>query len=195
MNITHYILKNLLILQVSFSIITKLKAVVKIAALMSLPAWLVTEVAEWSVSNQHYIAGVLACIAIDHLLGSIKHAFKLNDFTFKKNALGLLAKLALCAGAAILFEIIHSTVKDVTFVYEYLQIVTRLTVVLYPAGSAFMNMSALTNGTFPPLGWLKKITTFNKDLDLTTLTKSGSADIKENKFTAPQDKTGSTGSL
>ncbi|KAF2518244.1 hypothetical protein E0W68_09475 [Flavobacterium salilacus subsp. salilacus] len=78
--------------------------------------------------------------------------------------------MSLCAGAAILFEIIHNVVKEATLIYDYLKIVTRLIVILYPAGSAFMNMSALTNGVFPPLGWITKIKAFNKDLDLERFT-------------------------
>ena len=157
--------RNLLLLH-NGSIIIKLKSTLLLALPFSIVTWLFSEVTKWTISNSDYIAGVLTCIAIDHIVGSIYHAFKAKDFTFKKNAVGLITKLALCAGAAILFEIIHNVVKEATLVYDYLKIVTRLIVILYPAGSAFMNMSALTNGVFPPLGWVSKIKAFNKDLDV-----------------------------
>lgn len=146
--------------------IFKMLATVKLAALVSIPTWCVAQITEWTISNSLYIASVLTCIAIDHIIGSFYHAFKLRDFTIKKNATGLMQKLGLCAMSAILFEIIHATVKDVPLAYEYLKVITRLTVVLYPAFSALMNMSALTNGQFPPLGWIKKIKSFNENLDL-----------------------------
>ena len=173
----HYLLffisKNLLLLHQGLNLIIRLKATVKMALLCSIPAWCIATVSNWTVSNQDYIAGVLVCIAIDHLVGSVYHAFKLRDFTFRKNVLGLLGKLGLCAASAVLFEVIHNTVKDVSFVYDYLKIITRLLIILYPAGSTFMNMSAITNGVFPPLGWIKKIAAFNENLDLEQFKKNG----------------------
>ena len=165
MNLYIYVLKYLLLLHKG-GLVIKLKAAFFLALPLSVFTWLISQVTKWSISNSDYIAGVLTCIAIDHIVGSIYHAKKVKDFTLKKNAIGLLTKLSLCVGAAILFEIMHNAVKDSILIYEYLKIVTRLIVILYPAGSAFMNMSALTDGVFPPLGWISKIKAFNKDIDL-----------------------------
>lgn len=148
------------------SAVVKIIASCKVAVALSVPAMIITYLSNWSLSNQEYIAGVLACIAIDHIIGSIYHAFWLKDFTLKRNAWGLINKLLLCAMAGALFEIIHNTVKEVPLVYEYLKVITRLIVILYPAGSAFMNMSELTNGVFPPIGWIRKIKSFNENLDI-----------------------------
>ena len=172
-----FFLKNLLILHKS-SFIFKLKSAALLAVPLGSFGWCMNQLSKWTVTNQGYIAGVLICIAIDHLIGSVYHACKAKDFTFKKNIYGLLQKLALCAASAVLFEVIHSTLKDVPLIYEYLKTITRLTVILYPAGSAFMNMSALTNGIFPPLGWIKKLKAFNEDLDIDKL-NNGSANIKQ----------------
>ncbi len=144
----------------------KLLGSLKLALPLSVTTWCLERITHWSISNKEYISGVLVCIAIDHLIGSVYHAFKVRDFTIKKNAIGLMLKLTMCAGGAILFEIIQMVLHDVTFVYEYLKITARLIIILYPAGSAFMNMSAITNGVFPPLGWIKKIKAFNENLDL-----------------------------
>ena len=144
----------------------KLKSIVLIAFPIGTFSWLLSQFNEWTECNQNYIAVVLICITIDHIVGTIYHAFKLKDFCFKKNAVGTLKKLSLCVLSAILFEVIHSTLQNIPFLYDYLKSVTRLVVVLYPAGSAFINMSALTNGSFPPLGWIKKIKAFNEDLDI-----------------------------
>lgn len=149
----------------------KIKSLIALSVPCSAFTFLFSLITDWTCTNAKFIAGVLVCIAIDHIIGSVYHAFKLRDFTFKKNIRGLLSKLALCAAAAALFEIIHYTVKDASLIYDYLKSLTRLVVVLYPAGSAFMNMSALTNGRFPPLGWINKIKAFNEDLDLDKIRK------------------------
>lgn len=163
--------------------------------LFSLPVWIISKIIDWTITNQDYLAGVLICIAIDHFVGSIYHAFKLKDFTFKRNAIGLINKLTLCATAALLFEVIGHTAKDISFIYEYLKTTTRLIVILYPAGSAFMNMSALTNGVFPPVGWIRRIAAFNHDLDLHKIKKSGPIDTGENRETPPTDSHGGVRNL
>lgn len=165
-----FIVQNLLDIH-SGNFLLKIKATALLAFPLGTFTWCFSEIIHWSVSNRGFMAGVLTCIAIDHIIGSFYHAFKLRDFCFRKNIAGLLYKLGLCASSVILFEIIHTTLKDVNWAYEYLKTITRLIVILYPAGSAFMNMSALTNGVFPPLGWIKKIKNFNDELDLEKFSK------------------------
>jgi hypothetical protein len=180
-SISYYIASNLLAIHSDLTFMAKIRATAKIALALSFPSWLITKITTWSVNNQEYIAGVLVCIAIDHLIGTIYHAFMAKDFSFRKNILGLLYKTALCTSAAVLFEVIQYIIKDISFIYEYLKTTARLIIILYPASSAFLNMSALTNGAFPPLGWIKKITAYNKTLDLNKIYKSGSTDNTEDK--------------
>lgn len=143
----------------------KMYGCLKLALPLSALGLLINDISNWGVSNVSYIGGVLGCIAVDHIIGSVYH-LRQRDFTLKRNAVGLVTKIGLCAGAALMFEIIQHAMKDAPLIYEYLKMITRLIVLLYPAGSAFMNMSALTNGVFPPIGWIKKIKAFNSDLDL-----------------------------
>ncbi|MGV3459919.1 MAG: hypothetical protein ACO1N9_05620 [Flavobacterium sp.] len=141
----------------------------KIAILLSAPTLILAKLTDWTFSNQDYIISVLICIAVDHLIGSYYHAFKTRDFTFKKNIFGLIQKLGLCVSSVILFEILHTTLSNIEFVYNYLKITTRLIVILYPTLSAFLNMSSITNGSFPPIGWIKKLKKFNENIDITDL--------------------------
>lgn len=154
-NDTNFIIKTKYILLLSFP--------------LSLINIILNIISDWAISNHTYISGVLLCIAIDHLLGSIFHLYKLKDFTFRKNILGLLRKLGLCTAGALVFEIIHNTLYEIPFIYSYLKTVTRLVVILYPASSALLTISFLTNGKFPPLSLIKKINQFNVDLDVKQL--------------------------
>lgn len=139
---------------------------IKSSILLSIPTWCLGKLTEWTISNQDYIAVILICIAIDHLIGSFCHAFKLYDFSFKKNAIGLLQKLSLCVLSIILFEIIHYTLKDMVSIFEYMKVITRMIVISYPISSAFTNMSIMTNGKFPPKGWLDRLKIFNETLNI-----------------------------
>lgn len=123
----------------------------------------------WTNLNQEYVSFVFIAIMIDHILGSIIHAFIKKDFSLKKNIIGVLTKAGLVIAMGFLFEGIQSIVKEDSFAKEYLIIVLRLTVFLYPAGSAFMNSAIITNGKFPPIGWINKIKSFQTDLDIAKL--------------------------
>ena len=58
---------------------------------------------------------------------------------------------------------------DHKFLLDYFSLISRLMVFIYPAGSALITISLITKGTFPPTAWIKKITQFNKTLDLKEL--------------------------
>jgi len=170
-NIFLFFVRNIyLIHQGSLSI--KLKAVAKLSLAVSPVAYIIEKVTLWSLLNQDFMAGILAAIIIDYIIGCMYHGFKKRDWDNKKNIQGLLTKIGFAATAAILFEILSGMTIKHQNIYDYLQLITRLMVFLYPAGSAFMNMSALTDGAFPPTGWINRIKRFNKDLDVEKLTGS-----------------------
>lgn len=167
------IIVQYLVLFYKASFLSKIKLII----IFSLPLSIITtffhSIELWSVSNHDFITAVLLCIAIDHIIGTILHAGKLKDFSIKNNILGVCKKTSLCVLSGILFEIIYHTLKEIPLIYEYIKSVTRLTVILYPAGSAFINMSILTNGKFPPFGWIKRIQAFNANLNLDKFKNSG----------------------
>jgi len=144
----------------------KLKSTFMIVLSISPIAYLGEKINVWTMLNRDFIFGVLVAIAIDHFIGSIYHGFKAKDFTFKKNLFGLMGKIGLCIACGILFEILNGMTAYHKWLYDYLSLVTRLIVFLYPAGSAFVNMSKLTNGVFPPMGWMEKIKKFNQNLNI-----------------------------
>ncbi|MCA4782120.1 hypothetical protein IF125_07555 [Empedobacter stercoris] len=121
----------------------------------------------WTIENSIYVTIVCGAILIDWVFGSIKHLFFTRTFNWKYNALGLVLKGSLVVGGIFLFESLHYILQDLTFIEQMLKIVTRLVVFIYPATSAWNNMSIVSNGKFPPKSWLDKITNFNKDLDIT----------------------------
>lgn len=145
--------------------------VIKTASLFTLsvlitPAVLLLErLMEWYAMNIDYIALVIGAIAVDHLIGSIVHFSIKKDFNIRLNITGLAKKLFLVVAIGFLFEGV-SHISNGSFLEDYLEIVTRLMVFLYPAGSAFVNCSLLTDGKFPPKGWLDKLQEFFSDLKM-----------------------------
>lgn len=149
------------------SLVVKLKASFNIALAISPIAFITEKMTDWYLTNQAYIYWVCFAILVDWFFGVIKHLFHNKDFNFKLMGVGILRKLTMAILAGALFEALPYFLKENNFVSDGLLIITRLSVFIYPAGSAFMNMSIITNGAFPPIGWIKKIKAFNENLDLT----------------------------
>lgn len=160
-----FILKHLLIVHHG-GLIAKIKSTVYLALASSPVAYILEKLLSWSMANQEYLVFVLLAIMVDHILGSIIHGFILRDFSFRKNLSGLILKIGLTVVIGLLFEGVNHIMKGDNFIKDYLTMVLRLSVFLYPAGSAFMNSAIITKGKFPPIGWMEKIKKFNQDLDL-----------------------------
>lgn len=169
------------------SIIVKIKSTFILGLSLSPVAYVVDKVCHWGMTNIDYIMLVLGAICVDHILGSIYHAFFKRDFVWKKNFTGLSIKVALVVLVAFIFEGLNHIVKSDSFLKEYLIIVTRLSVFLYPAGSALMNSAEITNGVFPPIGiinWMKK---FNKTLETGSPNQKSNNNIAEEPMPAHHD--------
>ena len=128
------------------------------------------KIAKWGIPNQDYILIVLMAILLDWFFGIIKHLQK-RTFSFKKNASGLILKIALTVGAGMLFEGLNSIVKNsADIVVLSLTIVTRVIVFLYPAVSAWQNIYVVSGERFPPKAWMERINKFNENLNIKEFT-------------------------
>lgn len=146
------------------TVIVKIKSSMKLGIMISPFAFLIDKLTEWGMGNGEYISFVLIAIAIDHVLGTLKH-LSLMQFSIKKNIVGLMTKIGLVVACGMLFEGLNAIITHETLIKDYLTIVTRLIVFLYPAGSAFGNSTFLSGGKFPPQSWLDKLKSFQTNLD------------------------------
>jgi hypothetical protein len=151
------------------TITMKIKATITLGLMVS-PFALIFErtmerFSKWSFDNSNYIIVVLIAIAIDHVLGTAKHLWWDKDFKVSKNIIGLMVKLSLVVACGFLFEALNVIIDKDTIIQEYLTIVTRLIVFIYPAGSAFASSTIMSNGKFPPQSWLDRLKKFQANLD------------------------------
>ncbi len=149
---------------------TKLAGAFKLGVILTPFIFVWEKLSKWGITNQDYVLVVLSAILIDWFFGVWKH-FKKKTFSFKKNAGGLVLKLALCKGAGMLFEGLNFIVKDsADIIVLSLTIVTRVIVFLYPAVSAWQNIYVVSGERFPPKAWMERINKFNENLDIKELT-------------------------
>ncbi len=160
-----FITKHLLVIHKG-TLLAKAKSTLALALSLSPITYVIEQITHWTLANQTYIVFVFGAIAIDHVLGTLIHSFIKRDFSLKQNIIGLITKIGLVVAVGFLFEGVNHIVYQESFLKNYLIIVLRLAVFLYPAGSAFMNASIITNGKFPPIGWIEKIKKFQKNIDL-----------------------------
>ena len=80
----------------------------------------------------------------------------------------------------LLFEGVNHIIVAENFITDYLTIVLRLLVFMYPAGSAFVNSSTITNGKFPPSGFIQKLTKFQENININEF-KDVLSEIEEKK--------------
>jgi len=155
--------------------IAKMKAVITFGASFSVAFVVFDKLCEgffkWSLVNISVITIIALAIIIDHLLGCWVHAFYKRDFCWKKNILGLITKCGVTVAGFLIFEMLNHLLKDADFLISYFKITTNVIVFLYPATSAFVNLSIITNGAFPPVGWIKKIKKFQSSTNLTEFAK------------------------
>jgi len=147
------------------SLLIKLKSSAKLGFLLSVPTFIWDHVTTWGIDNSEYLIFVMTAIAIDHVLGTLRHLFLDSDFSFRKNITGICVKVGLVVAIGMLFEGLNHIITKQSIIKDYLIVTTRLMVFLYPAGSAFSNSSKITGGKFPPGVWLLKLKEFQKNLD------------------------------
>lgn len=176
--LSSFLSKQLLLLHTG-TVVAKLKSAFILGASLSPIAVVIEKITNWTLDNHDYIFFVMGAIAIDHILGTILHSFYKRDFTWKKNLTGLIIKISLALTMGFLFEGVNHFITEDSFLKNYLVIALRLSVFLYPAGSAFMNSSIITKGKFPPVGWINKIKSFNNNLELKELKSEVNKEIEE----------------
>ncbi len=148
------------------SLASKAKATLYLSLSASPFAVLIEKFTAWYNINYGYVVFVLIAIMFDHFLGTWVHAFIKRDFSMKKNIQGLLIKCSMVLMVGVLVEGFKHILGSENFITDYFNLVSRLMVFIYPAGSALMNCAIITNGTFPPTSWMGKITKFNSNMDL-----------------------------
>lgn len=173
-----FIIKNLVIMHKGTAFL-KFQSTF-ILAFLGAPFAFVTEgVLDWFHLNAEFISFVFGAVILDHLIGSYVHAYIKKDFTLKKNVQGFLMKTALIVAVFFIGRGMVNILGEDNLVATYFRTIMRLMVFLYPAGSALVNCSIITKGTFPPLGFIKKISQFNSNLDLSEFKEKGSDEAEK----------------
>lgn len=161
--IQHFIIKQLLIIHYGVWY-AKLKSSFLLGATFSPLAIIIEKFTDWYIINQVTIFFFVGAVLLDWIFGIWKH-LKLKTFSWKLNGIGLLVKIGMVIGGSYLAEALPHFLGDNVFSSSTITVL-RLSIFMYPAGSCWMNMSVISNGAFPPAGWIERIQSFNKNLNI-----------------------------
>ncbi len=106
-------------------------------------------------------------------MGIWKH-LKLRTFSKTRMLLGFIEQITIVVVALIMFNA-FSHIKEFARhqdAMDYFNLLWKTIVVSYPATSLFNSMYYVTNGKFPPVGWMKRMKNFQKNLNLQELTST-----------------------
>lgn len=141
-------------------------------------AWLLTYILGYAnkvlLRDHDFIAGIVTVVIIDGIMGAWKW-IKLSKFNEKKLAIGIIEKLAICIFAMVIFNTLILAAGDHPDIVSYMNLLAALTILIYPALSAFKNMFFITNGKFPPIGWMRKMESFNDTANIDEIFKQEKA--------------------
>ncbi|MGH1520526.1 hypothetical protein [Chryseobacterium sp. JK1] len=162
--ISIFIVNNLLSIH-SGSVVSKVSATFKLAVVPAVGISISERFTGWYIDAQFFIILLTGGLLGDLIIGIIKH-LKLNSFSFKKMLLGFTLKMAIITIAYFFTEAILQIISEGEMDSIYFKVISKLAIFLFPAGNAAINMGIITNGKFPPLGFLMKFEKFNKTLDV-----------------------------
>lgn len=146
---------------ISGAALTKFKASLIVAMFVAPTVYIVERINLWAIENADYVAIVMSAILIDHLLGSIRHSRWFDDdFSMFENIKGFFTKLTLVVMVGVLFEELHHLAEPYKFITGYTITIARITVFLYPFGSAIGNSRRISGGKFPPDTWFNAFERF-----------------------------------
>lgn len=143
--------------------VSKIKASLAIGVSVSPFAFYFAKMDEWLEHVALYMSIICVALILDLIIGVYVHLLFFKDFEVKKMVWKFLEKSGCTFIGLILFELFgllfrHHNVE----MGAYLELSIALTVLSYPLLSAFGNLSIITNGKFPPIGWVDKLRDFNK---------------------------------
>lgn len=142
--------------------IAKFCSILSASIMLSPISFIGEKLYDWRIENEAYMGFVIGAIIVDHILGSMYHAFWKRDFSLKKNLLGFLVKVIILISMMYLFEGLNTLMAEQSILKDYTKMILRMMVFLYPAGSAFGNTYEMTGKKFPPVGFMDKLKQFSE---------------------------------
>lgn len=174
-----FLLSNLVVVAQGATFKARFMSTLSLATFLAPFIYIGDKITNWVMCNNDYMHIVLGAIFVDYVVGTINYLLKkkkddkghVMKASLKYNALGLCTKLFVAVAGGFLFEGLNHLVSEVNILFDALKIITRVVVFLYPAISAWDNLSIFSNGKFPPKKWLKIATKTYNEMDINELKK------------------------
>lgn len=186
--IKQFLINNLLVIH-SGSAANKLYSAFKLATVPAVGFSVSERMLGWYFESYVFIWMLCFAIIADLIAGIWKH-LKNGSFSPKMMIMGFCQKIGLVILVYFLTEAFIQIIADADLDSVYFKVASKLMIFIYPAGNALVNVGIITNGKFPPLGFLKKFEKFNRTLDVNVFKQKQDESENSNTDSSEQPNTG-----
>ncbi len=116
-------------------------------------------------ADRAFIHILFTLFICDIFSGIVKH-IKLRNFSFTELALKFLVKIIVSTIFMVSFNALAQIKGLPVEGKHYFELLGKIMNGIYVGGSVFWNIHIITNGVFPPIGWMERTKEFNKTLNL-----------------------------
>ena len=146
--------------EIEFTMLLKIKILLAAGAIGAFIGKLIQPIADFLFMETGFFGLLTIVIVVNMAVGVVKH-WKQNELDFREFALGTIEVVFICgAGFSLFLAIGNIEGLKGTEIGQWFLLLGRITVILYPAGTAFKNMHYITNGRFPSHGFMKRLKRF-----------------------------------
>jgi len=148
--------------EIDFKMYIKIAMLLAVSSIGAVIAKIFQPLADFLFEESGFFFLLFIAIMVNMAVGVYKH-WKARELDFKEFYLGTLQVVFVCGAGFALFMAI-ATLEGIhkTDIGEWFMLLGRVTVILYPAGSAFKNLHYITDGRFPPIGFMNRLKKFEK---------------------------------
>lgn len=132
------------------------------------------------VKDSDFLRIIILFLFFDLVLGAWKH-WEQKTFDWKRLYTGFLEKVFVSLIGMVLFNAV-SSIKEFQEIHDlerWFILTGKLMNLFYIGGSAFSSMYVITGGKFPPIGFMKRLKSFNETLNINELTKNDTEEKPE----------------
>jgi hypothetical protein len=148
--------------EIDFTMVLKIKILIAASSIGAVLGKLIQPLSDFLLEEKGFFFLLTIAIVVNMCAGIVKH-WKASQLDFKEFIIGTLEVVFICgAGFSLFLAIANIEGVSNTDIGEWFLLLGRITVILYPAGSAFKNMHYITNGRFPSHGFMKRLKKYEK---------------------------------
>jgi len=158
----------------------KMEVSIAMAILLSPFAFVLSKIGEYALGfapifakDADFFRVIMLFLFADLVLGVWKH-WEQKTFDWKRLYTGFIEKVFVSLIGMVMFNAVAGIkeFQEIQTLESWFVLTGKMMNLFYIGGSAFSSMYVITGGKFPPIGFMKRLKSFNETLNINELTKN-----------------------